>query len=109
MPHPAWSAPFDPRERKDFAVDWSRELSATNDTIASVEFTLPTIATANNMSIMSTTKDSGGMKAVMWLDSDDHDTTMEALEGMTLDVEHSIVTSAGRELSKTIRLKVRRK
>ncbi len=109
MPRASWSAPYDPRERKDYAVNWSDELQATDDSIASVEFILPDEATNNHIDAALSLKDSEGMKAILWLDCSDPDACLAALNGESISIKHSITTTAGRELTKTIRLKIRQK
>src|SRR5690348_17121848 len=95
-----WEPPFDPKELKDFTRDWSEEMAATSDTLATATWELPDDATAATLTV-ATSYLSNGVMAVMWLHATDPIAFAEAFEGKDIEVSHSITTTAGRTLHET--------
>lgn len=103
----AWSAPFDPNEKKDYEVDWTDELTGLNDTLSTIAFVLPAAALAAGL-LVDSTSIQGQKKAAVWFRSTDPAATA-ALAGGYVDVDHTANTAAGRVYNVTCKLKIEHK
>lgn len=101
-----WEAPFDPDEVKDYTRDWTAEMDARSDTLASVSFELPADAVAAGLTVQDAVRDSTNKKAIAWFVSSNPALTLSSLGGTRVPVDHTIVTAGGRTLNETILLRV---
>jgi hypothetical protein len=84
----------DPDEVLDYEIDWSARLNG--DTIASSTFTLPPGATLVADDATNTTT-----STKIWLSG--------GTEGQTYFVMNEVVTSAGRTMDQTVKIKIKTK
>lgn len=99
-------APFDWKETKDYAIDWTPEMDRTSDTLATVNFDL--ITTSTGLAIASADIDATGKFARVWLTASDP-TQLEALAGETVLIDHTVTTTGGRTLNQTVKLSIKDK
>lgn len=105
-----FAAPFDPQERKDYVRDWSEELTPLEDEIQTVTFTLPAAALTAGMVVDFTQISADKKKAIVWIKSNDPTaTTALANDDTDIEINHHIITVAGREYDETLILKIRNK
>jgi hypothetical protein len=84
----------DPNEVDSFGVDWSERLSASSDTISSSDWIVPSGITEDSASNTTST-------TTIWLSG--------GTDGNDYEIVNRIVTTGGRTLDQTIKLKVRTK
>jgi hypothetical protein len=104
-----WQAALDPNEKKDYVRDWSAEMDAETDTIASAQFVLPQSAQDATLTATSVTIFDSSKKVRVWFEATDADTFRSAFLGKRIDVDHSITSTGGRRFNETIELKIREK
>jgi hypothetical protein len=98
-----WDAPLDPVELKDYVIDWSAEMTATSDTIATALFELPAEAVADGLSIDHQTNTTTDM--TVWLEVPNAG-DRAAIVGKSYLIEATITTAAGRTLNVSSKLSV---
>lgn len=98
-----WPA-FDPDETKDYARDWTPQMDADSDTIATVAFVVITVD--SGLGIASTSIDTSSKVAVVWFTAADKPLLL-AHAGTTVLVDHTIVTTGGRTYNETIGLPIK--
>lgn len=99
-------AEFDPDDTKDYVANWTSEMTARDDTIVSALFVTDTAT--NGLEIMSSTVDDTAKKAIVWLRAADKPKLI-ALAGTTVPIDHTINTSAGRTINRTLGLKIKQR
>lgn len=99
-----WKAPLDPVETKDYVVDWSAEMTASVDTIATAVFTLPDDAVADGLEIDSQSNTTTDM--TVWLNVPDSGERLTILGKGPYEIEATITTTDGRTLNVSSRLTV---
>lgn len=97
-----WSAPFDPNEVKDYSVDWSAEMAASADTIASASFAVPAAWTTAGLVLDDVTWDT--THATVWVSVTDPTTQAAGLVGAQVPVTCTVTTAGGRTLQRTVML-----
>lgn len=97
-----WPAPLDPQDIKDYASDFTPEMTATSDTIIGSTFALSSAAQAAGILIHSQAHDT--VKGIVFLKVDAGSQGDAAWDGLgTLhNLTHTITTQGGRTLSKTL-------
>lgn len=109
MAYKSWQAVWDPHEEKDYVRDWTAQMDADTDTIASPTFTLPAEALSAAMVVYGVGIDASAKKAIFWVRSTNPTTTAAALEGQSIYIDHTIVTVEGRKYNETLVLKIESK
>ena len=110
-----WEESFDPDELKDYVRDWTNEMDATSDTIASATITIPASATVHTLAVQAGPTVFGSSKKVkVWFEATTPATLIAAINDGKFDdcrvaVDHSITTAGGRTLNETIYLKLENK
>jgi len=99
-----WKAPLDPVELKDYVVDWTDEMTASVDTIATSVFELPAEAIADGLEIDSQSNTT--LIGTVWFNVPDSGDQLTILGKGPYEVEHTITTAAGRTLNVSARLTV---
>lgn len=98
------SASFDPKDEKDFTVDWTAEMEKYADIITGATFTVDTVETG--LEITQSGVDQDGMKTVVWLKAADMP-LLESLIGTTVEIDHTVETRDNRVLNRLLGLKIK--
>lgn len=99
-------APYDWKETKDYAIDWSAEMDRTTDELSTIEFEMITPTTG--LGIASSDIDATKKFARVWF-TPDNAVLLEALAGETVLIDHTVTTLGGRTLNQTVKLSIKDK
>ena len=97
-------AEFDPDETKDYTADWTQEMDARADTLTSSTFTVNTAT--YGLTIQASAIAAGNKKTIVWFIADDKPKLL-TFAGTSVPIEHTVTTSGGRTLNRTLGLKIK--
>lgn len=98
------SASFDPKDEKDFTIDWTPEMVKYADVITAATFTIDTATTG--LEVTQSGVDTDGMKTVLWLKAADIP-ALTAMIGSTVEIDHTVETRDNRILNRLLGLKIK--
>lgn len=99
-----WKIPLDPVELKDYIIDWSAEMTASNDTISASVWELPAEATAAGLAINDDTFTA--TTTAVWLNVPEAADQATIVGKGPFEIENTITTTGGRVLNQSAILRV---
>lgn len=103
----SWTAPLDPHEIKDYTHSFVAELTATSDSISTSLFTLPSDAIAAGLTVHSQSLAATGGLIFLKVAAINQADAIWDNNGTQFRIRHTITTTGGRTLERSIMLTVK--